>query len=176
VPTIKRPQEAEPHQHWPPLDRAPEVPGPWNKAYPIPKTGAMQPFDQIPAQYPSSTPPGTEWLRSQTDQFNEQAGWDFTPEEQFMIAHHRNNLNMGGVPNEGKTSTYLGSTFEVDGRHYMLPTVWDNKIVSPKEAMRRAREVGLHKFPSYPSVEEANRRYFDVLHPFMEQDTNRSGR
>ena len=58
---------------------------------------------------------------------------------------------------------------EVGGRHYNLPTVWDNKIVDPDEAMARSEATGLDKFPSYGSPEEAERRY-DDMHQYMEQD------
>lgn len=108
-------------------------------------------------------PPGTEWLRQQTG-LN---ALKMTPQEKYAFQHHLDNLARGGVrqPN-GDISTYLGSSFTIDGRVYMLPQVWDNMIVSPQEAVKRAKAVGLDKWPSYKTVKEADSRYMQI-HMFM---------
>ena len=87
-----------------------------------------------------------------------------------MYQHHFNNLRKGGVrQRDGKISTYLGIGVGIDGRYYMLPTVWDNKIVSEKEAIRRAHKAGIENFPSYANQEEGETRY-KQLHDFMSMD------
>jgi hypothetical protein len=94
-----------------------------------------------------------------------------TPQEQYMFRHHLGNLRRGGVKQPGgQTSTYLGSTFEIGGRHYMLPTVWDNQVVPPDAAVGRARAAGLDNWPSYASEDEAEQRY-DQIHGYMERNT-----
>jgi hypothetical protein len=94
-----------------------------------------------------------------------------TPQEEHAYEHHLRNLNMGGVrqPN-GQVSTFLDTTVTFGNRTYILPTVWDNKIVSEDEAIRRARADGLDKWPSYPSEQAAEKRY-NQLHGYMERDT-----
>ena len=121
-------------------------------------------------------PPGTQWLQQQTQlsqAFNaamQELG--LTPQEQFIYRHHLANLARGGVrqPN-GDISTFLNITAGLGGRTYVLPTVWDNAIVSEDEAIRRARSAGLENFPSYGSVEEAEKRY-QAMHGYMERDTS----
>lgn len=120
-------------------------------------------------------PPGTEWLKSQTAQSKNLQDaireLKLNEQEQYAYQHHLKNLSMGGVPNEGKTSSYLSKTFTFGDRAYVLPSVWDNKIIEDnKEIVRRAREAGLEKFPSYGSVDEAEARY-DKMHAYMERDT-----
>ena len=90
-------------------------------------------------------------------------------QEQFLYGMHMQNLQAGGVPNQGKTSTLFAATFEIDGRTFVIPTVWYGKIVSPDEALQNARDVGLQNFPSYQSEAEAQARY-DTMHGFMEKD------
>jgi len=60
-------------------------------------------------------------------------------------------------------------TAEIEGKTYVLPTVWDNQIVSPDEAVKRAHARGLDKWPSYKTEDEASKRY-DAMHGYMEQD------
>ena len=92
-----------------------------------------------------------------------------TPQEQYMFRHHLGNLYRGGVQQPtGQVSTYLGSTFDVGGRHYMLPTVWDNQIVAPDAAFERARAAGMENWPSYGSEQEAEQRY-EQIHGYMER-------
>jgi hypothetical protein len=89
-----------------------------------------------------------------------------------MYTHHFNNLAKGGVRNgDGSISSYRSIGVTIDGRYYLLPTVWDNRILEEDEAIRRAQESGIENFPSYRSMEEGERRYQE-LHKFMELDTN----
>lgn len=126
-----------------------------------------------------SDPPGTKWLKAAREapppsSPHYQAAvreLKLTPQEQYAYQHHLGNLARGGVrqPN-GKTSSFLNIVTEMDGRHYVLPTVWDNQIVEPDEAVRRAREGGIDKWPSYDSLDAAEARY-DAMHGYMERDT-----
>jgi hypothetical protein len=102
-----------------------------------------------------------------------------TPQEKNLYSTHLKNLNgPGGVDNppdkdnpKGSRSTLFVSTFEVDGKTYAVPTVWDGKKHTPDEALARAKKDGLDKYPSYASQEEAKKRY-DDMHGFMEKDTS----
>lgn len=101
-----------------------------------------------------------------------------SPQEKSLYERHLTNLRgPGGVDNppskenpEGSRSTIFASTFEIDGKTYIIPTVWDGKILKPDDALAKARAEGLDKFPSYASKDEAEKRY-KRLHDFMEQDT-----
>lgn len=101
-----------------------------------------------------------------------------SPQEKSLYERHLTNLHgPGGVDNppskdnpEGSRSTIFASTFEIDGKTYIIPTVWDGKILKPDDALAKARAEGLDKFPSYASEDEAEKRY-KRLHDFMEQDT-----
>ena len=96
-----------------------------------------------------------------------------TPQEQYAYRHHLANLDRGGVPHDdGSLSSFLNITADFDGRTYILPTVWDNKIVPEDEAIERARQGGLDKWPSYDSEKAASNRY-DAIHSYMERDTQR---
>ena len=95
-----------------------------------------------------------------------------TPEEQDLYQRHLKNLTgPGGVDNpDGSRSTLFQSSFEQDGKTYNVPTVWDGKILKPADAMKRAQQEGLDKFPSYGSQAEAEARY-GKMHDYMEKDT-----
>lgn len=102
------------------------------------------------------------------------ADMTLTPQEKNLWTRHRANLDQGGVKNaDGTTSTLSTITTEIDGRTYVLPTIWDNKRLGTEEAIGRAKKAGLEKFPSYGSEEEANARY-DKLHSLIEKDTART--
>jgi hypothetical protein len=91
-------------------------------------------------------------------------------QEQFLYQHHLDNLAKGGVPSAGgKTSTILGITVGQDDKTSVIPTVWDNKVVSPDQAIANADKVGWDKFPSYDSREEAFNRY-SQMHDYMDKD------
>jgi hypothetical protein len=96
-------------------------------------------------------------------------------QEQFLYQTHLRNLAGGGVANPaGGTSSLFAATFDVDGRTYVIPTVWNGQIVPPGQAMELARQIGLDKFPSYDSAEAAMQRY-NQMHGFMEKDTTGAG-
>jgi hypothetical protein len=99
-----------------------------------------------------------------------------TIEERNMYTHHFNNLAKGGVRNaDGSISSYRSVGSTINGRYYLLPTVWDNRILGTDEAIRRAIESGIENFPSYRTMEEGERRYQE-LHKLMELDTNAAER
>lgn len=95
-----------------------------------------------------------------------------TPQEKALYRRHLKNLTgPGGVDNpDGSRSTLFQTTVEADGKFYTVPTVWDGKILPPKEAVDRAAKEGFDKFPSYASEKEAEDRY-QQLHGYMEKDT-----
>ena len=116
-------------------------------------------------------PPGTEWLKSQKNYQDAVRELKLTPQEQYAYQHHLNNLAKGGVrqPN-GEISTYLSKSYGFGKKTYMLPSVWDNQIINDdKEIIRRAREAGMARWPSYNSEKEAEKRYQDI-HKYMERD------
>jgi hypothetical protein len=91
-------------------------------------------------------------------------------QEQFLYQHHLDNYAKGGVKQPtGETSTIKNITVESDGKTFVIPTVWDNKIVSNDQAIKNADAAGFDKFPSYGSEEEANARY-NAMHDYMEKD------
>lgn len=96
-----------------------------------------------------------------------------TPEETALYQHHLKNLTGNGkVMNaDGSVSTVYSITETIDGKVYTLPSVWNGKILEPDEAVLKAKKIGLDKFPSYATPEEAMTRYQD-MHTFMEQDTS----
>jgi hypothetical protein len=122
-------------------------------------------------------PPGTQWLTQQTQdkQFDTDPSYQtalkklkLTPQEQYMFKHHLGNLYRGGVKQPGgQISTYLGTTFGLGKRTYMLPTVWDNMIVDAEEGLKRAKAAGIDKWPSYKNEKEAEKRY-QQIHKYME--------
>lgn len=95
-----------------------------------------------------------------------------TPQEGALYDRHLSNLKgKGGVDNaDGTRSTLYATTIEVDGKTYIIPTVYDGKKLPVEEAITRAKAEGLDKFPSYGSNAEAGERY-QKLHGFMEKDT-----
>jgi DNA-binding CsgD family transcriptional regulator len=99
-----------------------------------------------------------------------------TPQEGAIYDRHLKNLyGSGGVDNEdGSRSSIKNVGFQSkdNGRYYNVPSVYDGKILSPEEAIDKAKEIGLDKFPSYASQEEAEKRY-DQMHKFMEKDTEK---
>ena len=93
-----------------------------------------------------------------------------TPQEQYLYQTHLANLAKGGVPNPtGGTSTLYQMSVEHDGKTYNVPTVWNGKILSTDKAMEQVRKVGIDKFPSYDTRQEAQARY-DQMHSYMEKD------
>jgi len=93
-----------------------------------------------------------------------------THQEQNLYRHHLKNLSKGGVSNPDESiSTLYQIVQEHNGRYYNLPTVWDNKIVDRDTAYQRALDSGIHRFPSYGSEQEADKRYSD-MHKYLEAD------
>ena len=97
---------------------------------------------------------------------------NLTPQEQHVYNHHRQNFNNGGVPHpDGSISTFLNFTTDAGtNRQYILPQVWDNQILDQRAATARAVKEGLDKWPSYPTWQEAEKRY-QQIHKYMERDT-----
>lgn len=95
-----------------------------------------------------------------------------TPQESALYQRHLDNLwGPGGVTNpDGSRSTLMQIGFDQDGRTYNVPSIYEGKIVQPREAIERARVLGLDTFPSYPSQQEAENRYH-AMHHYMDQDT-----
>jgi hypothetical protein len=93
-------------------------------------------------------------------------------QEQFLYQHHLDNYAKGGVPSAGgKTSSLLAITVgdKASGKTSVIPTIWDNKIVSQEQAIKNAEAAGWDKFPAYGSHEEAFNRY-SQMHDYMDKD------
>lgn len=92
-------------------------------------------------------------------------------ETRLYERHLKNLWGDGGVSGgvEGSRATLLTATIEEDGRHYVIPTVWDGKVLSVDEAVKRARKEGLRRFPAYSSDRKAQARY-NAMHEFMDMD------
>lgn len=100
------------------------------------------------------------------------AALKLSPQEQQLYQMHLDNLyGSGGVDNpDGSRSTLYQTTVEMDGRTYVIPTVWSGKIVPPEQAAQLAQQYGMDKFPAYSSQQEAEARY-QQMHGYMERDT-----
>lgn len=94
------------------------------------------------------------------------------PKEQALYQLHLSNLHgAGGVTNpDGTRSTLYQTTVEIDGKTYIIPTVWDGQIVPTERAIQLAQQKGFDIFPSYGSEQEAAARY-QQMHEFMAKDT-----
>jgi hypothetical protein len=95
-----------------------------------------------------------------------------TPQERGLYERHLRNLNgPGGVDNpDGSRSTLYQTTVNIGGKETLIPRVWDGKILSVDDSVRRAKGEGIHNFPTYGSPEEAEMRY-QKMHEYMEKDT-----
>lgn len=72
-----------------------------------------------------------------------------------LTAHHEAQMKRGPVQNDdGTISTVRTIIVNLDGKETIIPTVWDGKIVSNDEAIRRAKASG-KKWPQFSSVAEA---------------------
>lgn len=133
--------------------------------------GSSQPFSFAPQQpVPWAAP-------AQPDQTNLNAATSdlaLNPQERFLYQTHLNNLyGPGGVDNmNGSRSTLYQMSHEINGQTYNLPTVYGGQILSPPDALDRARQIGLNKFPSYANEADAESRY-QKMHDYMERDTGR---
>jgi hypothetical protein len=94
-----------------------------------------------------------------------------TTQEQGLYRRHLANLTgPGGVDNpNGSRSTLFQMSFDQGGKTYNIPTVWDGKILAPKDAVARANAEGIDK-SSYGGSDEAETRY-QQMHGYMEKDT-----
>jgi hypothetical protein len=119
-----------------------------------------------PSLSQGNDPIGDENYRAAVDKMN------LTPQEQALYKRHLTNLTgPGGVDNpDGSRSTLFQSSVEHNGKTYNIPTVWDGKILSIDDAVKRVDAHGWDKFPSYDSEEEAESRY-EEMHSYMEKDT-----
>ena len=99
------------------------------------------------------------------------ADLQLTPQEQFLYQHHLSNLYGGGslIRPNGDVSTVYQATVGVGGKQYNLPTIWQGQELPIEAAIQRAQQVGLDKYPSYATPQEAEARY-QAMHPYMERD------
>jgi hypothetical protein len=129
--------------------------------------------------YPSD-PPGTQWLRDMIArkaplQYRDAPGQpipdDWTPQERYLYQHHLGNFRRGGVPHPtGEISTVYSRGMDLNGRYYILPSVWNGELINDEdEILRRAHQAGLENFPSYANAKEGEARYQE-LHKVMERD------
>ena len=84
-----------------------------------------------------------------------------------LLDHGRRNVASGQVVRnpDGTVSTIRSITVTFDGVPTLIPTVWDGKIVSGDEAVRRARMAKV-RWPTFKTIEEANaaaRRFSDEM-------------
>lgn len=100
------------------------------------------------------------------------ASLGLTGQEKFLYNTHLQNLNGTGkiVHPDGAISSLLQMSFEQNGRFYNIPTVVGGQQLAPDEAIKAAERVGLDKFPSYSSEEEAEARY-EAMHEYLGRDT-----
>jgi hypothetical protein len=101
-----------------------------------------------------------------------------------ITRHHFDNIANGmEIKNpDGSTSTVRTITIGADGKEYLIPTVWDGKVLEGGEAFRRAmeytKETGI-EWPSQPEgkVGRSKLEAFDQeLHKyFVPTDANKAG-
>lgn len=101
------------------------------------------------------------------------AAMKLTDQEKFLYNKHLENLNGRGkiVHPDGSVSSLLQMSFERGGKIYNIPTVWNGKQLEPDDAIKAAEKVGIKKFPSYGSEEQAESRY-GAMHGYLEKDTS----
>jgi len=101
-----------------------------------------------------------------------QTDLNMTPEERALYDRHLSNLwGTGGVDNpNGSRSTLYQAGVNVGGKEYNIPTVYDGRKLPFDEALARAKQQGIDKFPSYPTVEASEARY-NQMHGYMDRDT-----
>ncbi len=120
-----------------------------------------------------SPPVSVQQVEQPADYLGEaQKAMALTPEETSLYQRHLANLRgTGGIDNpNGSRSTLSQATIEVDDRQFVVPTVWEGKRLKGKDLFDRLKKEGIGKFPSYESVEEAEKRYGE-MHQYMEKDT-----
>lgn len=98
-----------------------------------------------------------------------------SPQEQNLYNHHLTNLLGGGkVTNpDGSISTIFQAAVGNGDKTYNIPTVWGGKILPVPQAIEQVEKTGgWNRWPSYPSVDEAEARY-GLMHDYMGEDTGR---
>lgn len=101
------------------------------------------------------------------------AAMNLTPQEKYLYQTHLTNLYGTGkiVHPDGGISSLLQMSFEGDnGRTYNIPTVWGGRQLAPVDAIRAAHGVGIDRFPSYATQDEAEARY-EAMHDYLGRDT-----
>ena len=88
-----------------------------------------------------------------------------------IFRHHQRNLNEGTfVKNEDGSISTVYTTIMGDGEYeYLIPQVWDGKILNPEAAWQRAMQSGID-WPRQPSGEEGVKKLEEldkVLHEDM---------
>lgn len=96
-----------------------------------------------------------------------------SPQERNLIAYHRKNLIDGTFldDEQGLTTVYITGVNGPDGRIYNVPGFADNRRLTPEEALDRAKRVGLNKYPSYATIEEADAAA-ERVHSVIENDAD----
>lgn len=97
---------------------------------------------------------------------------NLSPQEQFMYNLHKENMKTPVINEDGSVSTLKQITIQTDGKVYSIPTIWGGKELNPTEATKRAMDVGLEKFPSYRTEEEAQDRYNRIHQQLIEPDVS----
>ena len=99
--------------------------------------------------------------RIKSDIFNSMNQPDYgmlTQNEMRAYSHHKRILdsNQYMTGSNGDITTYRGIVTNVEGREYLLPSYWgDGKVLDDVASVERARQIGLDKFPSFDTVDEA---------------------
>lgn len=95
-----------------------------------------------------------------------------------ILNHHKNNLKNNPVFNDDGTVSTVRTIIVGDGKYeYLIPTVWDGKILSEEDAFKRAMESGI-RWPQAPSGEEGVRaleRLDEKLHESISTEYNKGG-
>tara|TARA_R110000823_G_scaffold241850_5_gene366429 strand:- start:608 stop:3724 length:3117 start_codon:yes stop_codon:yes gene_type:complete len=90
-----------------------------------------------------------------------------------ITTHHLRELESGGVPNDdGSVSTVRTLSVDFEGVPTLVPTVWDGKILSNEEAIKRARDSGI-KWPTAKTHEEL-RAVDKKIHERFDDDLRKS--
>jgi hypothetical protein len=136
---------------------------------PLPMPGSVRPGAQrmsmLSVEQDKPTIPQDNFNAAKTD-------LNLTPVEQDLYQRHLTNLySANGVDNSnGSRSTLFITTQGVGDKTYLIPTVWDGRILTSDQALARAKNEGLDKFPSYANHDVAEARY-QKMHEYMDNDT-----
>lgn len=78
--------------------------------------------------------------------------------EDRLVAHHYRNIATGNskLNDDGSLSTIRSASVGIDGRTYVIPTIWEGEIVDLGTAvgLAKASEGGLSAWPNFPDTEE----------------------